>query len=111
MVMARVTDRHREKKTSGNAWWGIMLNETDTQSISHMAPKAPHPHQHQYPHLQQKGCRIHLKNCISSPSDRGMLYRNSVNWSTGWMCSTVDQWETKLVTVADILLREKNMEK
>lgn len=28
MVMARVTDRHREKKTSGNAWWGIMLNES-----------------------------------------------------------------------------------
>lgn len=27
------------------------------------------------------------------------------------MCSTVDQWETKLVTVADILPREKNMEK
>lgn len=109
--MARVTDKQREKKGNGNDWWGTMLNETDTQSTSHTAPKALHPHhQHHYPHLQQKECRIHLKNCISSPSDRGMRYRNSVNWLTGWMCSTVDQRETKMAQ-AEILRREKKMGK
>lgn len=28
MLMARVTDKQREKKGNGNDWWGIMLNES-----------------------------------------------------------------------------------
>lgn len=64
----------------------------DTQFTSHTDLKGPHP----YP-LLQKGYPIHLKNCISFPSGRGTFYRNSVNWLMGWMCSTVDQRETKML--------------
>lgn len=92
MLMAKVTDMQREKKRNGNGWWGIMSNEADTQFTSHTDLKGPHP----YP-LLQKGYPIHLKNCISFPSGRGTLYRNSVNWLMGWMCSTVDQRETKML--------------